>query len=330
MKVIFLTPYTLNLQLGGFEAQVMEVYEALRNIGIEVKWYYEVSSFEGFDILHVWSVDIGMLPYITNAKSKGLRIVLTPMKGSRAEKNWYLRLAKSLSSIPQLCVTHKKGSKIISSADYVTPLCQFEAKRLSSVYGYPTSKIRIIPNGLSRVFIEDKEKKPITIPYDHYCLMVGRIEYNKNQLTSIKAVNELGLNMIIVGKVGPESESYLEKCKEISRTNIFYWGAEYDKQKLAVLYKNADVTIVSSKSEMVPLVVFESLSQKTPVVCTDRCGITGDVISGLFFTDISVKAIKRNIVNALHCEKNKISRKGIFSWTDIAEQYVSVYKSVLK
>lgn len=330
MKILFLTPYTLNLKLGGFESQVIEVYENLKSIGVDVKWYYEVNSFDGFDILHVWSVDIGMLSFITTARSKGLKIVLTPMKGSRAEKNWYLRLAKSLSLIPQVCVTHKKNNQIINLADYVTPLCQFEAERISSVYKYPASKIKIIPNGLSEVFIGNRDvETSLTIPFDHYCLMVGRIEDNKNQLTAIQAINELGLNMIIVGKAGPNSENYLERCKAISRNNICYWGPEYNKQKLALLYKKADLTIIPSKSEMVPLVVFESLSQKTPVICTNRCGITGDVVPGLFFTDISVSAIKRNIVKALYFDRNKISKMGIFSWRDIAEQYVSVYKTVL-
>ena len=330
MKVLFLTPYTLNLRLGGFEAQVIEVYENLKSVGVDVKWYYEVDSFDGFDIMHVWSVDIGMLPYIITAKSKGLKIVLTPMKGSRAEKNWYLRLANSLSLIPQVCVTHKRNIQIISLADYVTPLCKFEAERISSVYNYPASKIKIISNGLSEVFIDNRDaESTLTIPFAHYCLMVGRIEENKNQLTAIQAINELGLNMIIVGKAGPISDNYFERCKASSRNNICYWGTEYNKQKLALLYKKADLTIIPSKSEMVPLVVFESLSQKTPVVCTNRCGITGDLIPGLFFTGIGVSAIKRNIVKALHYDKNAISKKGVFSWRDIAEQYVSVYKTVL-
>ena len=331
MKVLFLTPYTLNLRLGGFEAQVIEVYENLKRIGVDVKWYYEVNSFDGFDILHVWSVDIGMLPFITTARSKGLKIVLTPMKGSRAEKNWYLRLAKYLSLIPQVCVTHKKSNQIINLADYVTPLCQFEAERISNVYKYPASKIKIVPNGLSEVFIGNRNvETSLKIPFDHYCLMVGRIEDNKNQFTAIQAINELGLNMIIVGKAGPNSENYLERCKAISRNNICYWGSEYNKQKLALLYKKADLTIIPSKSEMVPLVVFESLSQKTPVICTNRCGITGDVVSGLFFTDIGVNALKEIIESAIHFDKNKISDEGIFSWTDVAKLYISVYKSVLK
>ena len=58
------------------------------------------------------------------------------------------------------------------------------------------------------------------------------------------------------------------------------------------LYRNAKLTVIPSLSEMVPLVVFESLSQLTPVVCTNRCGISNDKIPGVLFSDISKKALR--------------------------------------
>lgn len=329
MKVVFVAPYALPMSIGGFQGQVYHVFEELKNLGVDVCWHsFEKDEIIDADILQVMSTDPSMISLIKRSKNRGVKVVLTPMLGSRIKSNRYMKTALFLSKIPQLCSAHKATAAIVHNADYFTPLCSFEANRINRVYGIDINRITVIPNGIDRNFLE---KSPIrkALPFGKYILIVGRIEENKNQLNLIRACNALDKNLIIVGEPGSEGTHYLEECRRISGDNIHFWGLEKNPLVLKHLYQQASLTVIPSYSEMVPLVAFESLSQKTPVICTNRCGITGDVVPGLFFTDISVSAIKRNIVKALYFDRNKISKKGIFSWRDIAEQYVSVYKTVL-
>lgn len=329
MKVVFVAPYALPMSVGGFQGQVYHIFEELRNIGVDACWHhFEKSEIADADILQVMATDSSMISMIKRAKNAGVKVVLTPMQGSRIKSTSYLKTALLLSRIPQLFSTHKLTSDIIVNADYLTPLCSFEANRLSTVYGVNPQKITVIPNGIDRAFLNGKPVF-LKLPFEDYVLIVGRIEENKNQLNLIKACNELNCNLLIVGEPGSEGSKYLNGCKKKSGSNIYYWGLEKDPLVLKYLYRNARITAIPSYSEMVPLVAFESLSQHTPVICTNRCGINGDDIPGLFYTDITKNALVSSIERANSFNRDLISNKGIYTWTDIARQYEAVYKKIL-
>lgn len=329
MKVVFVAPYALPMSIGGFQGQVYHIYNELQNLGVDVSWYtFDTDKIREADILQVMATDSSMLSMIKRAKNSGVKVVLTPMQGSRMKSNKYLKTALALSKIPQLCSMHKLTAETIQCADHLTPLCSFEADRMNEVYGVSQNRITVIPNGIDSTFLAGNPMKT-DLPFDNYILIVGRIEENKNQINLIRACNELNQNLIIVGEPGSEGSSYMESCKSLSGKNIYYWGLEKNPLVLKFLYQNAAATAIPSYSEMVPLVAFESLSQKTPVLCTDRCGINGDDVPGLIYTDISKDALKRAIIETLKFDRLLITDKGVFSWSDIANQYLSVYHKVL-
>lgn len=330
MKVVFVAPYALPMSIGGFQGQVYHIFEGLQNLGIDVRWHnFETNEIANADILQVMSADSSMISMIKRAKNAGVKIVLTPMQGSRMKSNMYLKTALFLSKFPQLCSAHKATAEIIRNADHLTPLCSFEANRMSEVYGVSTNKITVIPNGINQTFLDDASIAT-KLPYNKYILIVGRIEENKNQLNLIKACNELNKNLIIVGEPGSDGSGYLEACRKISGPNIHFWGLEKNPLVLKYLYQYASLTTIPSYSEMVPLVAFESLSQRTPVLCTNRCGINGDVVPGLFYTDVTREALMKNISETIKFERNKITDQGVYSWLDIARQYFTAYKQLLK
>lgn len=199
---------------------------------------------------------------------------------------------------------------------------------MKEVYGFKDEKIKVIPNGLDNVFFTD-EVANVELPCKDYILTIGRVEENKNQLTLIEVAHSLKLNLIIVGEPGNAGSGYLKKCKAKAGSNVHFWGLEKDQRVIKQLYRNASVVAIPSFSEMVPLVAFESLSQRTPVVCTNRCGISGDEIPGLFFSDIDKDSLSKAIKQALAFDHSQITNQGIYTWSDIAGMYKEVYDSVL-
>lgn len=329
MKVVFVAPYALPFRAGGFESQVYHIFSELRSLGVDVVWHnLENSNLDGVDILQVMATDPSMLPLIRNAKNKGVKIIMTPMQGSRAKTNSHYKRCLFLSRIPQFCVGHKLNYETIRSADYFTPLCTYEADRLVDVYGVNKNSVSIIPNGLEESYLNDKVTE-IELPFKDYLLAVGRIEKNKNQKTLIEVAKILNKKVILVGVAGNNNDEYLEECKIIANDNIYFWGAERDPYVMKYLYRNAKLTVIPSLSEMVPLVVFESLSQLTPVVCTNRCGISNDKIPGVLFSDISKKALINSIPVMLDFNRQLITQQGVCSWKDVAKMYKSVYNIAL-
>lgn len=330
MNVIIIPPYYLPLSIGGFQSQVYHIFDELKELGVNVGWYnFQGCDWDNIDILQVMSIDASMLPVMKRARDRGVNVVLTPMQGSRAKSNIYLKTALFLSKIPQLFSYHKAAYSTIHAADFLTPLCSFEANKLVDVYGFDNERLKVIPNGIDQVFFE-KNAANVEIPFNEYVLIVGRIEENKNQLTLIKAVKKLGMNLIIVGEPGDDGPTYMKKCKAISNDKIFFWGVESNKHILKTLYRKAIVTVIPSYSEMVPLVAFESLSQNTPVVCTNRCGIADDNIPGLFFTKPDEKSLVLSLTKVCQFDRNLINKKGIYTWADIAKMYIQVYKNLIE
>lgn len=329
MKVTFVAPYALPMSIGGFQTQVYQIFKELEALGVDVKWHNFVdSNLEGVDVLQVMATDPSMVSLMKRARNKGVKVVLTPMQGSRTKSNNYLKTCLFLSRVPQVCTTHKLTYDTIHCADYLTPLCGFEAHRMTDVYGFDERRISVIPNGLDSVFFK-KDVTEVSLPFDDYLLTIGRVEENKNQLTLIEVAKSLNMKLIIVGEPGNAGSGYLEKCKKASNENVFFWGVEKDPKVVKYLYQNAKLTVIPSYSEMVPLVAFESLSQKTPVVCTNRCGIAGDEIPGLFFSDIDRDSLIKAIKEGLTYDINQITNQGIYTWTDIARMYKEVYDNVL-
>ena len=84
--------------------------------------------------------------------------------------------------------------------------------------------------------------------------------------------NQLNFTLLIVGEPGIGQQDYLRLWKEKAHDNVYFWGKETNPQIMRILYENAFLTAIPSVTEMLPLVIFESLSQKTPVLCTTHCG----------------------------------------------------------
>lgn len=329
MKVVFLPPYALPFRAGGFESQVYHIFSELKSLGVDVSWHNFVdSNLEGADVLQVMATDPSMISLMKRARNKGVKVVLTPQQGSRAKSNGYLKTCLRLSRIPQVCTTHRMTFDTIHCADHLTPLCGFEAKRMHDVYGFENSKITVIPNGLDNVFFDD-DVTEVKLPFKDYLLTIGRVEENKNQLTLIEVAKELHMKLLIVGEPGNAGSGYLEKCKSIANDSVCFWGVEKDPRVVKFLYRNAKLTVIPSFSEMVPLVAFESLSQHTPVVCTDRCGIAGDEIPGLLFSDISKSSLEDSVIKMSEFSRDMITNKGIYTWADIARMYKDVYDRLI-
>lgn len=332
MKILFVTYLNFPIEIGGFQNQVNEIYQHLKQKQIDVSWYdIHSCNIDDYDIIHFFSANSSLLPIAIKAKSLGKKIIITPMTGSRHYSNIYLKLCILLSSVTNLYSDLKKSYRLLQLADYIAPLTAFEKKRLESVYNIKSEKQTIIPNGINNEFIENTSTHNIiNIPYDKYIVIVGRIEKNKNQYNLIKVANKLKLNLIIIGEAGTNGKHYTELCQKISGPNIFFWGKETNKKTLKEIYKKATLTVIASYSEMLPLVIFESLSQNTPVLCTKYSGIYPTEITGVSYTKVSKNSLAKNIKKIIEQKKQIIySTYNICpTWDRIAETYIKIYQKL--
>ena len=142
-----------------------------------------------------------------------------------------------------------------------------------------------------------------------YLLMMGSIGRHKNQGDAIKAAKELGMKLIIAGKIS-DKEYYEEIKKDIDGEQIKWLGEIGFDEKLK-LYQNAKAFLFPILwEEPFGLVMIEAMSCGTPVVAYKNGAtpeVIVDILTGYLIDNYSqmAEAVKKiSKINRQDCRKH--------------------------
>ncbi len=161
------------------------------------------------------------------------------------------------------------------NADCVIAISEQTKRDIITYLKIPESKIKVIYQGCHNAFKvertneeKDSLKKKLDLP-EKFLLNVGTIEKRKNALTIIKAIRNLDIPLVIVGR---KTKYYKEIEEYITEDNlqgkvIFLEGLSMEE--LSTLYQLAEIFIYPSVFEGFGIPIIEALFSKTPVITTD-------------------------------------------------------------
>lgn len=198
------------------------------------------------------------------------------------------------------------------------------------------NKTYVVPNGVSRVFLENKGKEKNYIETKELKLLyVGEITANKNIkriIDTARLRNKMSkkTRVIVIGNLVDR------KCDYILGDSLVEYHSKCTQEELINYYRMADVFVMPSHTETFGLVYVEAMSQGLPIIYTKGQGFDQyfkDGIVGYSVNDYSVEDINKKIEMIL---KNyaKISRNCIdfsdeFDWNKIAKNYVKIYNDLV-
>src|SRR5699024_10998585 len=114
-------------------------------------------------------------------------------------------------------------------------------------------KSYIIPNGINDFWFENLNKPKSINNLKLNCLYVGRIEKNKNLLTTVKALNllhyDIELSYNIVGKIHD-----VKLFKTLKKYDFIKFYGELTPEELISVYRSNDIFIMPSIFESFGLV----------------------------------------------------------------------------
>jgi glycosyltransferase involved in cell wall biosynthesis len=203
-------------------------------------------------------------------------------------------------------------------------------------------KVCVIGNGVDVDFINGVN--PLDLEGDPSIVFVGHLVYRKGIDVLLRALRvlcprvEFKVKLHVVGSGVMERECREYVLRHDLDDKVRFWGSVDELLKFRIL-KGADVLVLPSRYENLPVALLEGMAAGKAIVAT-RVGGVSEIfkngVNGLLTVPSSV-----NIADALRllCENkhliNEYSENNVraalsFDWKNIVESYVKLYQSVLR
>ncbi len=180
-------------------------------------------------------------------------------------------------------------------AQNAVAVSRFTAEKLAAI-GIPKGKIKIVPNGLTREYLNHAEtfstinaRNQLNISDEKIVLQVGRLVPRKGHDYVLSALAQLGakelpLRYIIVGD-GPNRSYLEEKCDELGLRDRVCFTGLLSEEQLHLYYSAADVVVMPSYNvqnagdvEGFGIVFLEAYAHGKPVIGSDAGGIPDAIV----------------------------------------------------
>lgn len=237
---------------------------------------------------------------------------------------------------------NKLSFKLIDKVIAITP---WELDIINK-YIKEKGKIKIIPNGVDKVLYKEIKKnsfkKKNNIKEKKLVLFFGRLNPTKGpEILARAAINITKKRKDIAFIwVGPD-EGKAEEVKKLIKSykNMQYIGSIRGKEKIAEMYQVADIYVLPSYREGLPLTLFEAMASKLPIIASPVNGIPYEMKepeNGFFVDYGDVKKLEENIIKIIDNKKlaQKISKNNFrkskdYDWNNIYKKYMEEYKKLL-
>ena len=209
-------------------------------------------------------------------------------------------------------------------------------------YGGKDRQIKIIPNGMDESFF--KEIKPNNFKKEmgingRMVLFFGRLNVTKGPDKFVLAAKELLklYNNVEFVMVGPDEGMKAEIVGMIGdEKRIHLLDPIRDRKKVVEMYQAADVFVLPSYREGLPLTLFEAMASGLPMVVSPVNGVPYEVENGkngLFVRYGDIEGLVANISMLLDdkklasaMSKANVAKAGDYTWDDIFRRILSLYQ----
>lgn len=236
-----------------------------------------------------------------------------------------------------------KFRKAAENADLVIAISEQTKRDIVKFLQIPSEKIKVVYQGCHEAFksvanptLQDSLKQKYHLP-ERFILSVGTIESRKNLLSTVAALQDTEIPLVVVGrKTGyyKKVEKYIRKHK-MQKQILFLEGL--DMPQLAELYKMADIFVYPSLFEGFGIPVIEALFSGTPVITGNTSSLPeAGGPDSMYVNPQNVQDLKSKFLFLWNseAERERRAEKGKeyaqrFTDSRVAEDLINAYETVL-
>ena len=225
--------------------------------------------------------------------------------------------------------------RVLREAGVVVVFTEEQAESVVTAYGVEPARVRVVPNGVDGSFFHPPRRLPTG--RRPRLLFVGRLSVQKNLpqlLDALEGVSER-FDTVLVGDGELEAE-LRARVGRLGLANVTFAGRA-DGEALLSRYADADVFVLPSEREGMPLALLEAMAMALPTVATDIPG-TRDVVDGQLGTLVPLgdAAALRSALVDLSSDPAAYGRMSAaararaesYTWDRVADQFELLYTEV--
>jgi glycosyltransferase involved in cell wall biosynthesis len=226
--------------------------------------------------------------------------------------------------------------RVLRGAAAVVVFTAEQAAAVSATYGVEPSRVRVVPNGVDESFLHPPRRLPTG--RRPRLLFVGRLSVQKNLpllLDALEGVSER-FDTVLVGS-GELEAALRARADRLGLVNVTFAGRA-DGEALRSSYAEADVFVLPSEREGMPLALLEALAMALPTVATDIPGSRDVVVDGELGTLVGLgdpAALRAALVavtsDAATYERMSAAARAAaesYTWGRVADRFELLYAEV--
>lgn len=226
--------------------------------------------------------------------------------------------------------TSRLGWESYQKADAVIALTEWEQKLMTEVFSAPPHKVHVVPNGVEKVFLEDRGN---SVRGDHLVTTVT-ITPRKRVVEMVRAAASARVKLRVIGKpYHPQDPYYLLFLQALEEALpwVEYVGPIEDRAVLAGEYRKAAGFVLLSAMESQSLSALEAAACGCPLLLSDL-----PWARDTFGLQASYCAIGRTERTAFGIRKFMASVSaapvfhGVIGWDEVAMRLANIYRTLIK
>ena len=186
----------------------------------------------------------------------------------------FLKFPELYNSLDRIIYNRKFKHAVLNSTRVIA-ISEQTKRDIVEYYGISPEKIDVIYQGCHPAFKVQKSdlekdflRKKYKLP-ENFVLNVGSIEPRKNAFQIVKAIENLDIPLVLIGKgtrYSEEIQSYIHQKGLQHKVHILQG---FTMDELSIIYSMADVFVYPSKYEGFGIPIIEALYSRTPVITTN-------------------------------------------------------------
>jgi glycosyltransferase involved in cell wall biosynthesis len=225
--------------------------------------------------------------------------------------------------------------RVLRNAESVVVFTHEQRRTVQAKYDIERDRLTVVPNGVEAPFFLSAPRRLHSPPR---LLFVGRLAVQKNVamlLHSLEGISER-FDTTLVGD-GNLKVELREMARTLQLRNVHFHGRA-DGDELLDLYRQADIFVLPSEREGMPLALLEAMAMALPTVATDIAG-TRDVIAdqetGILVPLHDSGAMREALVQ-LSTNETRYSQMSLearsraeqYSWDAVGDEFERLYARV--